>query len=109
MVLFIFVILLVRLDVPLPQIRSRTQKWIALFVALAVGVEAGPVLWMARKVPGQGLLIPNLAPAATIPPNTEVIAICLFAASLLPFAIANRLLLAAMRVADGTAKIRIDA
>ena len=41
MVLFIFVIMLVRLNVPLPQIRSRTQKWIALLVALAVGVEAG--------------------------------------------------------------------
>jgi len=32
MVLFVFVIMLVRLDVPLPQIRSGPQKWIALFV-----------------------------------------------------------------------------
>jgi len=68
MVLFIFVIMLVRLDVPLPQTRSGLQKWIALFVALAVGVEAGVVLWQARKVPGQSLLIPNPAPADKLPP-----------------------------------------
>src|ERR1700751_4742284 len=46
MVLFIFVIILVRMDILLPQFRSRPQKWIALLVALVAGVEAGVVLWL---------------------------------------------------------------
>jgi NADH-quinone oxidoreductase subunit J len=95
MVLFIFVIMLVRLDVPLLQARSRTQKGIALLVALAVGLEAGVVIWLARKVPGQGLLIPNAAPADKLPPNTEEFAKGLFGIYLLPFEIASVLLLAA--------------
>jgi len=109
MVLFIFVIMLVRLDVPLPQIRSRTQKWIALLVALAVGVEAGVVIWLARKVPGQGLLIPNAAPADKLPPNTEEFAKGLFGTYLLPFEIASVLLLVAMVGAVVMAKKRTDA
>ncbi len=109
MVLFIFVIMLVRLDVPLPQIRSRMQKWIALFVALAVGVEAAVVLFLARKLPGQGLLIPNPAPAEKLPPNTEELAKGLFGSYLLPFEIASVLLLVAMVGAVVMAKKRTDA
>jgi NADH-quinone oxidoreductase subunit J len=109
MVLFIFVIMLVRLDIPLPQIRSRTQKWIALFVALAVGLEAGVVLWLARKLPGQGILIPNPAPAEKLPPNTEELAKGLFGSYLLPFEIASVLLLVAMVGAVVMAKKRTDA
>jgi NADH-quinone oxidoreductase subunit J len=109
MVLFIFVIMLVRLDVPLPQIRSRTQKWIALLVALAVGIEAGVVLWLARKVPGQGLLIPNPARGEKLPPNTEAFASSLFHSYLLPFEIASVLLLVAMVWAVVMAKKRTDA
>jgi NADH-quinone oxidoreductase subunit J len=108
-VLFIFVIMLVRLDVPLPQIRSRLQKWIALIVALAVGAEAGVVLWLARKLPGQGLLIPNPAPAEKLPPNTEELAKGLFGSYLLPFEIASVLLLVAMVGAVVMAKKRTDA
>ncbi len=104
MVLFIFVIMLVRLE-----IRSGLQKWIALFVALAVGVEAGVVLWQARKVPGQGLLIPNPAPADKLPPNTEELAKGLFGSYLLPFEIASVLLLVAMVGAVVMAKKRTDA
>jgi len=109
MMLFIFVILFVRLDVPLPQIRSYTQKWIALLVALAVGVEAGVVLWLARGVPGQGLLIQNPAPADKLPLNTEELANSLFHAYLLPFEIASVLLLVAMVGAVVMAKRRADA
>jgi NADH-quinone oxidoreductase subunit J len=109
MVLFIFVIMLVRLDVPLPQVRSRTQKWITLLVALAVGVEAGAVLWLARKLPGQGLLIPNAAPADKLPPNTEELAKVLFWTYLLPFEITRVLLLVAMVGAVVMAKKRTGA
>ncbi|HTA59732.1 MAG TPA: NADH-quinone oxidoreductase subunit J [Candidatus Baltobacteraceae bacterium] len=109
MVLFIFVIILVRLDVPLPQVRWRTQKWIALLVALAVGMEAGVVLWFARKIPGQGLIFPNPAPADKLHPNTEELARSLFGSYLLPFEIASVLLLVAMVGAVVMAKKRTDA
>jgi NADH-quinone oxidoreductase subunit J len=109
MVLFIFVIMLVRLDVPLPQIRSRTQKWIALLVALAVGLEAGFVLWLARRIPGQGLIFPDPKSPDTLHPNTEVLAKSLFGAYLLPFEIASVLLLVAMVGAVVMAKKRTDA
>jgi NADH-quinone oxidoreductase subunit J len=109
MVLFIFVIMLVRLDVSLPQIRPGLQKWIALLVALAVGIEAAVVLWLARKVPGQGLLMPNPAPADQLRPNTEELAKGLFGSYLLPFEIASVLLLVAMMGAVVMAKKRTDA
>jgi len=109
MVLFIFVIMLVPLDVTLPQFRSGPRKWIALLVALVVGVEAGVILWLARKLPGQGLLVPNPAPADKLPPNTEELARGLFGAYLLPFEIASVLLLVAMVGAVVMAKKRTDA
>jgi len=109
MVLFIFVIILVRMDIPLPQFRSRPQKWIALLVALVAGMEAGVVLWLARKLPGQGLLVPNPAPADKLPPNTEELARSLFGAYLLPFEIASILLLVAMVGAVVMAKKGTDA
>src|SRR6516164_8229474 len=45
MVLFIFVIMLVRLDVPLHHITFRFQKWVALFVAIALACEVGVMFW----------------------------------------------------------------
>jgi len=109
MILFLFVILLVWLDVRLLQFRSRTQKWIALLVALAVGLEAGAVLWLARRLPGQELLIENPAPADKLPPNTEELARSLFGSYLLPSEIASILLLVAMVGAVIMAKKRTDA
>src|SRR5580692_9779198 len=41
MVLFIFVIMLVRLDVALHQIKFARQKWVALIVALALSAQVG--------------------------------------------------------------------
>ena len=109
MVLFIFVIMLVRLDVPLPRVRSRWRQWAAFFVALAVFLEAAVVLLMARKTPGQGLLILNPAAADKLPPNTEDLAKSLFGTYLLPFEIASILLLVAMVGAVVMAKKRTDA
>ena len=48
MVLFIFVIMLVRLDVALHQIQFSRQKWVALFVTLALAAEVGVML--SRRV-----------------------------------------------------------
>ncbi len=41
MVLFVFVIMLVNLDVALQQIQFARQKWVALVVALALAGQAG--------------------------------------------------------------------
>ena len=106
--LFIFVIMLVRLDVALHHIRFRLQRWVALFVALALGVEITIVLLFARRLPGQGLLIEEPASADKLPPNTEELARSLFSSYLLPFEIASVLLLVAMVGAVVMAKKRID-
>lgn len=108
MVLFIFVIMLVRLDVALHHIRFRFQRWVALFVALALGVEITVVLLFARRLPGQGLLIPVPASPDKLPPNSEELARSLFSSYLLPFEIASVLLLVAMVGAVVMAKKRID-
>jgi len=96
MVLFTFVIMLVRLDVPIHQMRFRLQKWVAVFVALALGLEITAILLFARKLPGQGLFIQESFPADKLPPNSEALAKSLFSGYLLPFEIASVLLLVAM-------------
>ncbi|HKN23374.1 MAG TPA: NADH-quinone oxidoreductase subunit J [Candidatus Acidoferrum sp.] len=96
MVLFIFVIMLVRLDVPLHQIRFRMQRLVAVLVALALGLEVTVILLLARQLPGGGLLIQGSAPAEKLPPNSEELAKSLFSNYLLPFEIASVLLLVAM-------------
>ena len=89
MVLFTFVIMLVRLDVPIHQMRFRLQKWVAVFVALALGLEITAILLFARKLPGQGLFIQESFPADKLPPNSEALAKSLFSGYLLPFEIAS--------------------
>jgi NADH-quinone oxidoreductase subunit J len=96
MVLFIFVIMLVRLDVALHHIRFRLQKFVAVLVALALGAEVTVILVWARKLPGHGLFIQGSASADKLPPNSEELARSLFSTYLLPFEIASVLLLVAM-------------
>ena len=102
MVLFIFVIMLVRLDVALHHIRFRMQKFVAVLVALALGLELIIVLFATRQLPGQGLFVQSSEPADKLPPNAQALAISLFGDKgiepqyLLPFEIASVLLLVAM-------------
>lgn len=96
MVLFIFVIMLVRLDTALHHIRFRLQKFVAVMVALALGLEASVILIWARRLPGGGLFVQGSAPADKLPPNSEELARSLFSTYLLPFEIASVLLLVAM-------------
>jgi NADH-quinone oxidoreductase subunit J len=96
MVLFIFVIMLVRLDAPIHQMRFRMQRFVAALVALALGLEVAVILLLARKLPGQGFLIQGMTPADKLPPNSEALANSLFGSYLLPFEIASVLLLVAM-------------
>ncbi len=55
MVLFVFVIMLVNLDVALQQIQFARQKWVVLLVALALVGQVGFMFWSSGKMPGQGL------------------------------------------------------
>jgi NADH-quinone oxidoreductase subunit J len=94
MVLFIFVIMLVNLDVALHQLKFARQKWVALIVTLALVGLVG--FWTVGKWPGQ--IWPGLdaAPVGKLTANTEAVASSLFNAYLLPFEIASVLLLVAM-------------
>ena len=96
MFLFIFVIMLVRLDVALHHIRFRMKNLVFTAVIAVLGAEAGAILYYARKLPGQGLFIQNIAPAEKLAPNSEKLAESLFSNYLLPFEIASVLLLVAM-------------
>ncbi|HXX16314.1 MAG TPA: NADH-quinone oxidoreductase subunit J [Candidatus Eremiobacteraceae bacterium] len=96
MVLFIFVMMLVRLDVALHHIQFHLQRFVALLVILVLALETALILFYARKLPGGGLLIQGAAPADKLGPNSEELANSLFSNYLLPFEIASVLLLVAM-------------
>ncbi|HEY6266543.1 MAG TPA: NADH-quinone oxidoreductase subunit J [Candidatus Acidoferrum sp.] len=107
MVLFIFVIMLVNLDVALHQIKFARQKWVALGVVLALAAQVGVMFWTTGKMPGQGFPVLVAAPANRLPAgNAEAVAQSLFGTYLLPFEIASVLLLVAMIGAVVMAKKR---
>ena len=106
MVLFIFVIMLVNLDVAVRQMQFARQKWVALLISLALAAQVGLMFWSTRKMPGQGLPVAQAAPANTLLPNSEEVAKSLFTSYLLPFEIASVLLLVAMIGAVVMAKKR---
>jgi NADH-quinone oxidoreductase subunit J len=106
MVLFVFVIMLVNLDVAVRQIQFARQKWVALVVALALAAQVGLMFWSSGKMPGQGLPVLTAAAAEKLPLNSEEVAKSLFSTYLLPFEIASILLLVAMIGAVVMAKKR---
>src|SRR5258708_34077534 len=55
MVLFVFVIMLVNLDVALQQIHFARQKWVALLAALALAGQVGLMFSPSVKMPWPGL------------------------------------------------------
>src|ERR1700746_3508293 len=55
MVLFVFVIMLVNLDVAVRQLQFGRQRWVALIIALALAGQVGLMFWSTRKMPGQGI------------------------------------------------------
>jgi NADH-quinone oxidoreductase subunit J len=107
MVLFIFVIMLVNLDVALHQIKFSRQKWVALIVTAALAAQTGAMIWWTRKLPGQGLPVRAAAAVEKLPPNTQAVAQSLFGQYLLPFEIASILLLVAMIGAVVMAKKKV--
>ena len=97
MVLFIFVIMLVNLDVALHQVQFNRQTWVAGLLSMVLLTELLAALALARASgPGMQLLP---APAATAPSlggNTEQIGMLLFQNYVIPFELASILLLVAL-------------
>jgi len=109
MVLFIFVIMLVNLDVSLRQIQFNRQTTVALVLALALG---GLLPVMHYFLQDQISLPPVESPAvlaagAEPQGNTEQVGEVLFARYMVPFEIASVLLLVAMIGAVVMAKRRV--
>jgi NADH-quinone oxidoreductase subunit J len=105
MVLFLFVIMLVNLDLAAKQRQFNSQWWIALLCVAVVGAE---VFYFIRKG-ASAFQFPKAAPPATAVAvgNTEAIADMLFSQYLLPFEIASVLLLVAVVGSVVMAKKRI--
>lgn len=91
MVLFIFVIMLVNLDVAIRQIQFNRQTTVALVLALALGAFLPALHYFL----GQKMWLPP-AVHQSLTPNTEKVGEVLFARYMVPFEIASVLLLVAM-------------
>ena len=104
MVLFLFVIMLVNLDLAATQRQFNKQWWVALACVLGVGAE---VIYFIRKgAAGFRLATPPSALPIT-EGNVQRVADVLFSEYLLPFEIASVLLLAAIVGSVIMAKKRI--
>jgi NADH-quinone oxidoreductase subunit J len=103
MVLFVFVIMLINLDVSLHQIQFNRQWWLGLLLALVVGAQ----LVLAVVISESKLSFGTPAPAATLEPSTQLVGRALFSEYMLPFEIASILLLVAMIGAVVMAKKKI--
>jgi NADH-quinone oxidoreductase subunit J len=102
MVLFVFVIMLVNLDVSLLQYQFNRQRFVAGVLALALAAQLFIVIKM-----GKTSLFPQARVPEVLPKNTEAVADALFGRFMLPFEIASILLLVAMIGAVVMAKRRV--
>jgi NADH-quinone oxidoreductase subunit J len=102
MVLFVFVIMLVNLDVSLLQYQFNRQRFVAGVLALALAAQLFIVIKM-----GKTSLFPQSRVPEVLPKNTEAVADALFGRFMLPFEIASILLLVAMIGAVVMAKRRV--
>ncbi|MGA8224636.1 MAG: NADH-quinone oxidoreductase subunit J [Candidatus Acidiferrales bacterium] len=101
MVLFVFVIMLVNLDVSMRLVQFNHQGFVAGALALVLAGQVFFAFWIGRT----GLRLP--APGNLSPKNTEAIGDALFQHYMLPFEIASILLLVAMIGAVVMAKRRV--
>ena len=105
MVLFLFVIMLVNLDLSAKERQLNGQWMVALVAVAAVGAD---IAWFLYRGQGAFQLADSAGtPAAAGMGNTEMIADVLFQEYLLPFEIASILLLVAVVGAVVMAKKRI--
>lgn len=94
MVLFLFVIMLVNLDLAARQRQFNNAWWLALACVLAVGAE---IVYFLNRGASAFRLGPRApAPASAGGGNVERVADVLFSEYLLPFEVASILLLAAV-------------
>ena len=103
MVLFVFVIMLVNLDVALHQVQFNRQWFVALIITAVLTAQVAEALAVSR---GTLYTMPP-APAGALEPNTERVAFYLFHTYMLPFELASILLLVAMVGAVVMAKKRV--
>jgi NADH-quinone oxidoreductase subunit J len=103
MVLFVFVIMLINMDISLHQVQFNRQWWLGLLLALAVGAEITVAIAIGRANLGFGAP----APASALEPSTQLVGKVLFNEYMLPFEIASILLLVAMIGAVVMAKKKI--
>ncbi|HEX3375930.1 MAG TPA: NADH-quinone oxidoreductase subunit J [Candidatus Acidoferrales bacterium] len=103
MVLFVFVIMLINMDVALHQIQYNRQWWLGLLLALVLGAE----LTVAIAIGRSHLSFGGAAPASALEPSTQMVGRVLFSEYMLPFEIASLLLLVAMIGAVVMAKKKI--
>lgn len=101
MVLFVFVIMLVNLDVSLHLVQFNRQRFVAGVLAVVLAAQVLGAFWVGRTSLGPG------ASQAMEPKNTEAVGQALFQRYMLPFEIASILLLVAMIGAVVMAKRRV--
>jgi NADH-quinone oxidoreductase subunit J len=104
MVLFLFVIMLVNLDMAARERQFNKAWWLALACGLGVGAE---VVYFLTKGPGAFQLASRAAAAPAAGGNVERVADALFSEYLLPFEVASLLLLVAVVGSVIMAKKRI--
>jgi NADH-quinone oxidoreductase subunit J len=102
MVLFVFVIMLVNLDVTLRFPQFNRQKFVAGALAIALGGQVFAAYWI-----GHGALHFKGSSSPMPAKNTEAVGQALFQHYMLPFEIASILLLVAMIGAVVMAKRRV--
>ena len=103
MVLFVFVIMLINMDVSLHQIQFNKQWFVGILIALVVGAQLVLALVISESKTSFG----TPAPASALEPSTQLVGKVLFTEYMLPFEIASILLLVAMIGAVVMAKKRI--
>jgi NADH-quinone oxidoreductase subunit J len=102
-VLYVFVIMLVNLDVALHQVQFNRHWLVALMLTLVLGAQVALALTLSR---GSLYALPP-APVSALEPNTEQVAWSLFHTYMLPFELASVLLLVAMIGAVVMSKKRV--
>jgi NADH-quinone oxidoreductase subunit J len=103
MVLFVFVIMLINMDISMHQVQFNRQWWLGLLLALVLGAQ----LTIAVAVGRAGLPLGEPAPALALEPSTQLVGRVLFNEYMLPFEIASILLLVAMIGAVVMAKKKV--
>ena len=104
MVLFLFVVMLVNIDVALKQAQFSRQWPLGLFTAVLVFAQLAYIIY---KI-GTGLSLPAQPPGPEPPHNTQAIGQALYQTYMLPVEIASLLLLVAMVGAVIMAKRKLE-